>query len=125
MHDAVNPLTASESLCFLSDNRGNTILNGNITTIMATTVEIDKAGRIVVPKKFREALHIRAGDRFIVEERDDGIFLQPAYDEVRLVEKDGVLVMVGGAPATYDIVELMNEDRERRMRYVSGESDEP
>jgi len=92
---------------------------------MATTVEIDKAGRIVVPKKFREALHIRAGDRFIVEERDDGIFLQPAYDEVRLVEKDGVLVMVGGAPATYDIVELINEDRERRMRYVSGESDQP
>jgi AbrB family looped-hinge helix DNA binding protein len=92
---------------------------------MATIVEIDKAGRIVVPKKLRDALRVRAGDRFVVEEKDDGIFLQPTYEEVRLVRKDGLLVMVGGPPETYDVVELLNEDRERRMHYVSGESDEP
>ncbi len=92
---------------------------------MTAIVEIDKAGRIVVPKRFRDALRVRAGDRFLVEERDDGIFLQPAFDEVRLVQKDGLWVMVGGPPPSRSAVELVHEDRERRMRYVSGESDEP
>jgi len=92
---------------------------------MATIVEIDRAGRIVVPKSLRDSLRVRAGDRFLVGEKDDGIFLQPTYDEVRLVEKDGLWVMVGGPPAERSSVELIAEDRERRMRYVSGESEEP
>lgn len=92
---------------------------------MATTVEIDKAGRIVVPKKLRDALSVRAGDRFVVGEKDDGIFLQPTYDEVRLIKRDGLFVMVGGPPSTKSAVELVDEDRETRMRYVSGESNEP
>jgi AbrB family looped-hinge helix DNA binding protein len=93
--------------------------------VMNATAEIDKSGRLVVPKKVRDALHVQAGDRFLVEEKEDGIFLRPIYPEVRLEERDGLMVMVGGPPATYDSVELINEQRERRMRYVSGLADEP
>jgi AbrB family looped-hinge helix DNA binding protein len=93
---------------------------------MITTVEIDKAGRVVVPKKVRDALNVRAGDRFEVEGKEDGIFLRPLHPEVRLEERDGLLVMVGGPPITNDdVVEMINEQRERRMRFVSGLSDEP
>jgi AbrB family looped-hinge helix DNA binding protein len=92
---------------------------------MATIVEIDKAGRIVVPKTLRDSLRVRPGDRFLVGEKDDGIFLQPTYDEVRLLQKDGLWVMAGGPPAERSAVELIEEDRERRIRYVAGESDEP
>jgi AbrB family looped-hinge helix DNA binding protein len=92
---------------------------------MNTTAEIDKSGRLVVPKKFRDAMHVQAGDRFEVEQQDDGIFLRPLHPEVRLEQRGGLMVMVGGPPANHDVVELIGEQRERRMRYVSGLSDEP
>lgn len=88
-------------------------------------VEIDKAGRIVVPKKIREAQRVRSGDRFQVETTVDGILLRPAYPETRLVEVNGLMVMAGGPPANYDISELIEEQREERMRFVAGLSDEP
>lgn len=92
---------------------------------MSTIVEIDKAGRIVVPKKLREALRVRAGDQFEIAEREDGIFLQPRYEEVRLIQRDGVWGMTGGPQSRKSAIELVEEDRERRMRFVSGESEEP
>ncbi len=92
---------------------------------MTTIVEIDKAGRIVVPKKVRDALRVRAGDRFFVEEMDDGIFLQPAFEEAHLVAKDGLWVMAGGTPSSRSAVDLVAEDRDKRMRYIAGEPEEP
>ena len=92
---------------------------------MNAIAEIDKSGRLVVPKKVRDALRVRAGDRFLVEEKEDGIFLRPTHPEVRLVQKDGLFVLSGGPPAAYDPVDLVNREREARMRYVSGESNEP
>lgn len=96
-----------------------------LVTIMATIVEIDKAGRIVIPKSLRDSLRVRAGDRFVAGEREDGIFLEPMYEEVRLVEKDDLWVMAGGPPVERSAVGLIAEDRERRMRFLTGESDEP
>jgi AbrB family looped-hinge helix DNA binding protein len=92
---------------------------------MNTIAEIDKSGRLVVPKKVRDTLRVRAGDRFAVEEKEDGIFLRPIHPEVRLEKRDGLMVMVGGPTANYDIVEVINEQRERRMRYIAGLSNEP
>ena len=43
---------------------------------MSTTVELDKAGRIVVPKRVREAVGIRAGDRLDVEIRGKEVVLR-------------------------------------------------
>jgi AbrB family looped-hinge helix DNA binding protein len=93
--------------------------------IMNAIAEIDRSGRLVVPKKVRDALRVRAGDRFLVEQKEDGIFLRPTYPDVRLVQKDGIWVMSGGPPSNYDATDLINEQREDRMRFVSGESDEP
>jgi len=93
---------------------------------MNAIVEIDKSGRIVVPKKLRDELHLTPGTRLRIERAGEQLVLEQEYPESHLEMRDGVLVIVGGPPITNDdVVELINEQRERRMRYVSGLSDEP
>jgi len=47
-------------------------------------------------------------------------------EEARLEMRDGLLVLVGGGKRTVDDVnQEIQEQRERRMRFVAGLSDEP
>jgi AbrB family looped-hinge helix DNA binding protein len=93
---------------------------------MSTTVEIDKAGRIVVPKKLRDALHLTPGTRLKVERNGDTLTLEPDFPESRLEMIDGLWVMTGGSKLTAeDVNAMIDEQRERRMNFVSGLSDEP
>lgn len=93
---------------------------------MSTTVEIDKAGRIVVPKKLRDALHLTPGTRLKVERSGDSLLLEPDLPEPRLERIDGLWVITGGPRfATEDGNALIDEQRERRMSHVAGLSDEP
>lgn len=50
---------------------------------MQTT--IDSTGRVVVPKRLREALGLQAGTRLDVSERDGAIILEPESVPMRLV----------------------------------------
>jgi AbrB family looped-hinge helix DNA binding protein len=98
---------------------------------MSTTVEIDKAGRIVIPKKMRDAMHLKSGTRLRIENSGERLVLEPDFPEPRLEMRDGLWVMVGDSRMTGDDVNaldvnaLIDEQRERRMRYVAGLSDEP
>ena len=79
---------------------------------MSTTVEIDKAGRIVVPKKLRDALHLTPGTRLKVERAGEALMLEPDFPEPRLEMRDGMWVMVGGPPITaYDVSALIDWKR--------------
>lgn len=44
---------------------------------MKSTAKIDSAGRLVVPKAFRDALHLRPGDRLRVRTEGDALVLEP------------------------------------------------
>ncbi|MFO0093654.1 MAG: AbrB/MazE/SpoVT family DNA-binding domain-containing protein, partial [Gemmatimonadaceae bacterium] len=44
---------------------------------MTTTVTIDKAGRIIVPKALRDALHLEAGDTLELEAEGEQMTLRP------------------------------------------------
>jgi AbrB family looped-hinge helix DNA binding protein len=93
---------------------------------MSTTVEIDKAGRIVVPKKLRDALHLTPGTRLKVERSGDTLMLEQDLPEPKLEMIDGLWVMTGGPRLTVeDVNAMIDEQRERRMRYVAGLSEEP
>lgn len=93
---------------------------------MFTTVEIDKAGRIVVPKKLRDALHLTPGTRLKIQRSGESLVLEQDLPEPRLKMIDGLWVMIGvqRQPAD-DVNARIDEQREQRMRYVAGLSEEP
>jgi AbrB family looped-hinge helix DNA binding protein len=97
-----------------------------MATSVELDVELDKLCRIVVPKKVREAVGLRAGDRLKMQVRGGEVVLKPRKEPRGLYKEDGLWVYDSGAPMSNDMVnEWIANDRERRMRYVSGESLEP
>jgi AbrB family looped-hinge helix DNA binding protein len=54
---------------------------------MNTTLRIDKAGRVVLPKLVRDALQINPGDSLELESSDDQIALRPARGRARMYKK--------------------------------------
>lgn len=93
---------------------------------MNTIVEIDKAGRIVVPKKFRDALHLVPGTRLKIERAGDTLTLEQDLPEPRLEMVEGLWAITGGPRLTVeDVNAMIDEQRERRMRFVAGLSEEP
>lgn len=56
-------------------------------------IQIDRFGRVVLPKKLRERLGFRAGTEFKVEETDDAILLKPVVPKAEVVDVGGWLVL--------------------------------
>lgn len=83
--------------------------------IIVTT--LDRFGRIVIPKRVREGLGLRAGSVLEIEEREHRIILKVRREEPDLVREDGVLVYtgeaVGGLERTVEV------QRGARSRIVS------
>ena len=97
----------------------NTISNGKmpfmnaIAEIDASTT-IDKAGRIVVPKKLRDSLHLVAGTRITF--RQEGTELVIAHESAAsgLTFEDGIPVFRLGKPLPPDHVHWVENAREER-----------
>jgi AbrB family looped-hinge helix DNA binding protein len=83
---------------------------------MNTTLTIDKAGRVVLPKPVRDALQISPGDSLELESSDDQIILRPARGTGRVYKKQGMWVFDSGEPLTADVVN-------RTLRQVRAERD--
>jgi len=86
---------------------------------MITTLTIDKAGRVVLPKPVRDELQLNPGDSLELESSEERIILRPAPGNGRVYKKQGVWVLHGGAPLPADIVEKtirqVRRDREQRF----------
>ena len=88
--------------------------------IMDATTEIDKAGRLVVPKKMREALHLVPGTRLRLHQEGESIVLQTDVQHGRLYEKDGILIYDAGGSPSGDVCDWIETAREERHRQVLG-----
>lgn len=83
-------------------------------------LQVDKAGRIVLPKRIRDRLRLRPGSALKLEEGPDGLFLRPVERPASLVEKDGILVHMGEAPPGFDWNRAVEEHREERIKDLAG-----
>jgi len=94
-------------------------VNGKMP-FMNATAEIDKAGRIVVPKKMRDALHLVPGTRITLHQEGDTITLEPEAKPRGLYRKNGILVYDAGHPFPPESVDWVKNDREERLDKVAG-----
>jgi len=83
-------------------------------------VNIDKAGRIVVPKPIRERFGLRAGTEIELEEAAGGIMISAVEPQPSLIRKRGILVFTGKLPPGVDGTRLVQDDREARIREIGG-----
>lgn len=81
---------------------------------MNATTEIDKSGRLVVPKKMRDALRLVPGTRITLNQEGDTITVQPEARPIGLFRKNGMLVYSFGKPLPPDHVNWLDQAREER-----------
>jgi AbrB family looped-hinge helix DNA binding protein len=83
--------------------------------VMSTTVTIDKAGRLVLPKSIRQELHLEPGDK--IELDSEGGTLRPVRETTPLRKERGVWVFRRGAKLTAAATDkALRELREKRDR---------
>jgi len=78
---------------------------------MITT--LDKFGRIIIPKKFRERLGITTETNLNIQADGERIIIEPIREEKPLVEKDGILVFTGKLQGEAD--QFLTDNRKRRI----------
>ena len=89
--------------------------------MMITTLTIDKAGRVVLPKPVRDSLQISPGDSLELESSEDQIILRPARGQGRMYKKQGMWVFDSGQPLTADVVaQTIRRVRAERDRHNLG-----
>jgi AbrB family looped-hinge helix DNA binding protein len=85
---------------------------------MNAIAEIDKAGRVVVPKRFREALHLVPGTRLSLRQEGETIVIQPESKPRGLYMKKGTLVYDAGPVPPSDAVEEVAKARDARLEAI-------
>ena len=88
---------------------------------MATTVTLDRAGRLVIPKKLRDELRLEAGDALAVESEGELLTLRPVRPGSLLRKEQGVWVFRSGKKISAAVTnQVLREQREARDRQSGG-----
>jgi len=88
---------------------------------MRTTVSLDKAGRVVIPKTLRDELRLEAGDSLEVELESERITLRPVRSESPLRKERGVWVFHSGRRLSAAVTDkALGDIREQRDRDNRG-----
>jgi AbrB family looped-hinge helix DNA binding protein len=84
---------------------------------MNTTLTIDKAGRVVLPKPVRDQMQLSAGDSLVLDSAEDRIVLRPVREAVGMRKKQGIWILDVDEPLTLEAVNRTTEDvrREREQ----------
>lgn len=89
---------------------------------MNAIAEIDKAGRLVVPKKMRDALHLVPGTRLTLQQEGEAIVLRQEAAPRGLYMKNGTWVHDSGLPPSRDVRDWIEADRDARMQAILGDA---
>jgi AbrB family looped-hinge helix DNA binding protein len=89
---------------------------------MNDTITIDKAGRVVIPKKVRDTLRLAAGDTLALEFDGEQVVLKPVQAGATMRKKRGIWVFGGGGEklTQEDVNRVLEEIREERDRRALG-----
>ena len=88
------------------------------------TITIDRAGRIVVPKRLRERFNLVAGTELEIEASGECLRLRRVGAEPALTRKKGILVHHGDGRANLDVAAFIRAERESRSRRLLPEDAE-
>ena len=90
---------------------------------MNTTLTVDKAGRVVLPKPVRDELRLSAGDSLQLETAEDQIVLRPVRNRVGMRKKQGIWVLDFDEPiSAADTDRVLHDMRRERERSALGHS---
>jgi AbrB family looped-hinge helix DNA binding protein len=90
---------------------------------MIAKITIDKAGRVVIPKRLRDRLRLGAGDELMLESAGDRITLRPVRPRAALKKEYGIWVYQGEATDA-PVNHLIDREREKRIGEL-GRVEEP
>jgi AbrB family looped-hinge helix DNA binding protein len=90
-------------------------------TTMSTTVTLDKAGRVVIPKTLRDELRLEAGDTLQLESEGEQVTLRPVRSATPLRKEHGVWVFRTGKKLSASVTgKVLQESRARHDRENRG-----
>jgi len=91
-----------------------------IIPLMNTTVTLDNAGRVVIPKTVRDALRLAPGDTLALESDGDRMTLRPVRSASALRKEHGIWVFRSGrkltAAETDEALERLRQMRDLGIR---------
>jgi len=88
---------------------------------MNAKVTIDGTGRVVIPKKMRDALRLSPGDALTIESDGDGVTLRPERPQATMRKKRGIWVFHSGRSISAEETDQLLADlRESRDRSLYG-----
>lgn len=87
---------------------------------MNTTVTLDKAGRVVIPKSLRKELHLEPGGTLELESEGERVTLRPVRSGSPMRREHGVWIFRGGrkitAATTDKVLQELRQARDRENR---------
>jgi AbrB family looped-hinge helix DNA binding protein len=90
---------------------------------MNTSVTLDKAGRVVIPKTVRDELHLEPGDRLALALEGELVMLRPVRSSTPLRKERGVWVFRTSRKLPAAVTDKVLRDvRDQRAGQNRGES---
>src|SRR5271157_3772940 len=83
---------------------------------MNTTISIDRAGRLVLPKPVRQQLQLEPGESLELESFEDHIVLRPMRGNATAYKKQGIWVFRTGPLKASVVDETIRKVRKERER---------